>query len=289
MNKKKVILILSVIALLFSLSGCSIPVDESGKFILITADTTFKHMMSNEGFFSALFVYPLSKMINFIAPLTNVGIAIVLVTIIVNALALVLTLKSNVDMQKMQIAQPEIERITKKYEGKTDEASKMRQAQETQRIYQKYNINIFSTMLAQFIQFPILIAMYHAVQRSEAVATGSFLGMNLDISPLAGVQNGQYGYIVIFVLMLIAQFISMRTPVMLQKIRAKKEAEMHYKRYQEPKNPMGNSMYFMIIFIGVLMLQWPSAMSLYYFISSCVMIIKTIIVDKIAMKEKEKL
>lgn len=144
-------------------------------------------------------------------------------------------------------------------------------------------------MLAQFVQFPILIAMYHAVQRAEAVATGTFLGLSLEVTPLNGIKGGQFGYAIIFVLMLVAQLISMRVPMMLQKRRAKKEAEIHHRRYEEPKNPMGNSMYFMILFIGVLMLSWPSAMSLYYCISSCVMIVKTIVVDKIAEKQKQNM
>lgn len=137
MNKKKIILVLSVIALLFALSGCAIPTDESGKFILITADTTFKQMMQNEGFFSAIFVFPLSKMINLMAPMTNVGVSIIAVTVLINVLVTLVTLKSNIGMQKMQMIQPELDRIQKKYEGRKDEASQMRQAQELQRVYQK--------------------------------------------------------------------------------------------------------------------------------------------------------
>ena len=73
----------------------------------------------------------------------------------------------------MQLIQPEINKIQRKYEGKDDDASKMRQAQELQNLYKKYGINPFGTILITFIQFPIIIAMYQAVQRSYAVTTGS--------------------------------------------------------------------------------------------------------------------
>ena len=102
MNKKKLLIVLSVIFILFAATGCQMPRDSEGNIILITLDTTFQQMMDSEGFFSAIFVYPLSQFINFITPYTNVGIAILIVTVVVNGLVMLLTLKQNIQMQKMQ-------------------------------------------------------------------------------------------------------------------------------------------------------------------------------------------
>lgn len=288
MNKKKLILVLTIVSLLFLMSGCSVPTDEAGNVKLITDETTFSMIMDSEGIFSALCVYPLAKLINWLTPITNVGIAIILVTILVNGLALLLTFKSNVESQKLQMVQPEIAKIQKKYEGKDDQNSKIRAANEMQNIYKKYDIHPFRTMLSQFIQFPILFAIYYAVRRASYVATGTFLGMSLEVTPIQGVMdehNILYG--ILFALMIGAQLISMKVPMMLQEKRLKKEAEIHHRRYDKPENPTGNMMYFMIIFIGVLMLSWPSAMSLYYLISSLVAIGKTCLVDKIMHRNKD--
>ena len=288
MNKKKLFVVLSILVLLFVVSGCSIPTDEQGNFIQITNETTFQNMMDNEGFFSAIFVYPLSKLINIIAGATgNVGLAILIITVAINAIILVLTLKQNIAMQRMQAIQPELERIQRKYEGREDQASKMRMAQEMQNLYSKNKINPLGSMLVMFIQFPVIIAMYHAVQRSQAVATGTFLGISLELTPIEGIQNGQFTYIILFGLMLLAQVGSMLLPQKLAQRRAKMEAEKHHRPYRKTSNPMQSSMYIMMAVVLLLGVTWPTAMSFYWMISSCVNIVKTIIVDAIGARRKE--
>ena len=60
--------------------------------------------------------------------------------------------------EMMKQASPELERIRKKYEGKTDEASLMRQNQEMLMVYKKYNFNPLSSCLVSFIQLPLFFA-----------------------------------------------------------------------------------------------------------------------------------
>lgn len=288
MNKKRLILVLTLVGLLFLMSGCTIPTDDSGNIIFITNDTTFESIMDSEGLFSAIFVFPLAKLINWLTPLTNVVVAIILVTILVNALALLLTFRSSMESQKLQLIQPELTRIQKKYEGKDDQTSRMRAAQEMQNVYKKHDIHPFRTILSQFIQYPILIAIYYAVRRSSAIATASFMGLSLEVTPLQGFQTGQYAYVVIFALMIVAQIVAMKTPMFLQEQKLKRESEIHHRRYDKPENPMGGMMYAMVIFIGILMISWPSAMSLYYLISSLVMIAKTLLVNKLTEKTMNK-
>ena len=56
------------------------------------------------------------------------------------------------------------------------------------------------------------MAMYMAVQRSEAVQTGSFLGMKMDSTPLTGIQGALKGdaagwmYLLLFIFMAVCQF-----------------------------------------------------------------------------------
>ena len=288
MNKKRLLVVLSILLLLFVVSGCSIPTDEQGHFIQITDETTFQYMMDNEGFFAAIFVYPLSKIINYVAGATgNVGLAILIITVAINAIILVLTLKQNISMQRMQAIQPELERIQRKYEGREDQASKMRMAQEMQNLYSKNKINPLGSMLVMFIQFPVIIAMYHAVQRSSAVATGTFLGISLEKTPIEGIQGGQFVYLILFALMLVAQIGSMLIPQKLAQRRAKMEAEKHHRPYRKTSNPMQSSMYVMMAVVLLLGITWPTAMSFYWMISSCVNIVKSFIVDAISARSKE--
>ena len=187
---KKVLLLSAVVLFAVSAAGCSVPTDETGAVKQITSSTTFNETMNSENWFSAILVWPMAQVLNRLAPSIGVAGAIAVLTIAVNAILLVFTLKSTIATQEMQMLQPEIEKITRKYEGKTDQASQMRMAQEQQALYKKYNINPFSMILVTFLQFPIIIAMYQAVQRATAVKTGTFMGLSLETKVLDGIRGG---------------------------------------------------------------------------------------------------
>jgi YidC/Oxa1 family membrane protein insertase len=287
MRKRRILILLLVIGALFTLTGCTIPKDpETGKFVYITAETTFNSIMQTENWFTAIFVFPLANLINImVSKGINVGVAITALTLLVHSVILALTWKSNVQQAKLQEIQPELTKIQNKYKGLKDEQSRMKQAQDMQNLYKKNEVNPLSTMLSTFVQFPVIIAMYQAVQRAEAVATGSFFGLSLEQTPLAGIKGGEYGYVILFALMIVAQFGGMRIPTYLTERRGRKEALRKHVKYEKPKNAMQNQMYIMILFISVLAISWPAAMSLYWMISSVVNVLKQIIIHKMISKD----
>ena len=279
-RKKQLLLLLVFVALLFLASGCTAPVDpETKEVIQITSDTTFKYMMANENWFSAFFVFPLSKLINFLTPYVGVALSISVVTLLVHIITLIFTIKSTVMTQKMQVIQPEMNRIQKKYEGKTDERSQMAQAQELQRLYKDNGINPFGASISSFIQLPIIMAIYLSVQRAETVVNGTMWGLSLKETPLHGIMSGQWLYLVIFVFMALCQIGSMMLPQFLATQKAKKEAAAHHRKYEKTKQPGGNMMIYMMVFILVISINWPAAMTIYWAVSSLVMIFKTLFVQ----------
>ena len=282
MNKKKILLLLSVVCLLFFLTGCS------QNFDIITSETTFEQMRNAEGngIFDLILTWPLAQAINQLTDVIgSVFFAIVIVTVIINGILLAATYKSNLAMQRMQTLQPELNKIQKKYEGRTDQASQMRMSQEMQALYKKYDINPLGSLLTTFLQFPVLIAMYSAVRRSAAVANGQFLSYTLALTPRQALTEKAWPLLAIYVFMIAAQLLSVTLPQILNKIRLKKEADLHHKHYEEPKNQNVAMTYGMVVFIAFIMLNWPCALSLYYTISSCIQIIKTLILNKITEKE----
>lgn len=289
MNKKKLI-ILVLIVLLLVLTGCvNAPKDEAGNVILITDETTFNYMFNNEGFFEALFILPLAKAINYFISSTNsVFFGVVFVTLIVNLLVLVLTWKQNVSQQKMQEIQPEITKLQKKYEGKNDETSRMRMQQEMMAIYQQNGVNPLGSFAGIFTQLPIMIAMYNAVIRSEYVAKGVFAGLNLDKTPLKGFNEGNYGYAILFVGMVIIQFASIKLPSFLAELKAKKEAEKQHRKYRKEENPANSTIYIMSAIFSFMALTFPSAMAVYWAISSVMQIMKTLIIHYFIGRKRER-
>ncbi|MBQ6333624.1 MAG: membrane protein insertase YidC [Erysipelotrichaceae bacterium] len=278
MNTKRLKLVLSLIALALLLTGCSTSTE------LITLDTSFKDAM-NDGFLSAFITYPLSQAINWLTPKVGIFMAISIVTIIINALVLAFTFKSSMAMQKMQEIQPELQKIQAKYEGRTDDMSQQRMAMEMQQLYSKYGINPLGSIASTFIQFPILIGMYNAVRRSEAVANATFAGVSLSLSPSQAIGQKAWICLVIFVLMVACQFISIKIPQWLAEKRGKEEAEKHHKTYKKPENQNQSMTYMMLAMVAFAMYSIPTAVSLYYCISSIVNIAKTLVIDKMTHKE----
>jgi YidC/Oxa1 family membrane protein insertase len=164
----------------------------------------------------------------------------------------------------------------------------MKQAAEMQALYKKYNVNPFSMILVTFLQFPIIIAIYQAVQRASAVRTGTFFGLSLETTILNGIKSGQWGYLGIFIVMGLCQYASMMLPQYLAKKKAKEEADKHHRKAPEAAGAQSKMMqYYMLVMILAFGLMWPAAMSVYWTIYSLVTIVKTLLVQKIIDKQKK--
>ena len=291
---KKLLALMAIVTIVVTATGCTAPKDANGHIILISNTTTFGDIFQSENWFNALFVWPLSWVLNHLAPIITVGGAIAVVTAIVNGLLAVFTLKSQMGMQRMQMLQPELNKIQRKYEGRDDQASKMRMAQEQQQLMKKYDVNPGSMMLVQFIQLPIIMAMFMAIQRAEAVVNGTFLGMNLQVKPseafgllFKGDLSG-LPYIILFLLMAITQVVLVLLPMYFQKKKAAAEAAKHHRKPEPTNNQNMMMQMYMIVMVLAFGLMWQSGMSLFWFIRNIVDIIKTIIVQNIMENNSQK-
>ena len=291
---KKLLALMAIVTIVVTATGCTAPKDANGHIILISESTTFGEIFQTENWFNALFVWPLSWVLNKLAPVITVGGAIAVVTAVVNGLLAVFTLKSQMGMQRMQMLQPELNKIQRKYEGRDDQASKMRMAQEQQQLMNKYNVNPGSMMLVQFIQLSIIMAMFMAIQRAEAVVNGTFLGMNLQVKPseafgllFKGDLSG-LPYIILFLLMAVTQVVLVLLPMYFQKKKATAEAAKHHRKPEPTNNQNMMMQMYMIVMVLAFGLMWQSGMSLFWFIRNIVDIIKTIIVQNIMENNSQK-
>ena len=291
---KKLLALMAIVTIVVTATGCTAPKDANGHIILISNTTTFGDIFQSENWFNALFVWPLSWVLNHLAPIITVGGAIAVVTAVVNGLLAVFTLKSQMGMQRMQMLQPELNKIQRKYEGRDDQASKMRMAQEQQQLMKKYDVNPGSMMLVQFIQLPIIMAMFMAIQRAEAVVNGTFLGMNLQVKPseafgllFKGNLSG-LPYIILFLLMAVTQVVLVLLPMYFQKKKATAEAAKHHRKPEPTNNQNMMMQMYMIVMVLAFGLMWQSGMSLFWFIRNIVDIIKTIIVQNIMENNSQK-
>lgn len=119
----------------------------------------------------------------------NIGLAIILFTVIVNILIIPLTISSQKNMKLNTVVQPEVAKITAKYKGKKDQASLEKQQKETQMIYEKYGYNPTSGCLPTLIQFPIMLALYRVIYQIPGYVTAIYDQFK-GIVDLALTQNG---------------------------------------------------------------------------------------------------
>jgi len=272
------------LGLLITLTACTNVIDPETKLIMpdkiIYLTTAMGDVLADESWFSAFFVFPISQAINFIDQYVGVVMSIIIVTILIKLLTLSFTIKSTVASQKMQVINPELKAIQDKYAGKTDNQSKMKMSQEMQALYSKHNINPFGSIVVMFIQFPVIIAMYQAVQRAAAVVNGSVFGTSLQTTPMDAVLQGVYLFAAIYVLMGVFQFISMKLPMYLQKKLAPVKEKKHAVGDKKSAGPnMEMMMYVSLVMIMGIAVSWPTAMSLYWLVTSLAQVAQTVFIQ----------
>lgn len=98
----------------------------------------------------------------------NVGLCIILFTIVMKTLMIPLTIKQQKTTKLMSVMNPEIQAIQKKYKGKSDQESMQRQNVEIQAVYEKYGTSMTGGCLPLLIQMPILLALYRVIYNIPA-------------------------------------------------------------------------------------------------------------------------
>lgn len=98
----------------------------------------------------------------------NIGLCIILFTIVTRLLLFPLTVKQQKSSKLMNVMQPELNAIQKKYKGKDDQQSMMMMQAETKAVYEKYGTSMMGGCLPLFIQMPILFALYRVIYNIPA-------------------------------------------------------------------------------------------------------------------------
>ena len=111
------------------------------------------------GFFFTAFYQPIYNALAYIisvAPGANVGVSVVLLTLLVRGALLPLSHKSVTSQAKMRSIAPHIEKLKEKHKD-----NKQEQARKTMELYKEHGINPFSGCLLVVVQLPIIFALYY--------------------------------------------------------------------------------------------------------------------------------
>ena len=132
-------------------------------------------LTQNETFIIGQVAWLLGKIMNAIfnvldfIGIPNIGLAIILFTIVVNVLMLPLTMKQQKFSKLSAKMNPELQAIQAKYKDKKgDNNAMMAMQQETQAVYAKYGVSPTGSCGQLLIQMPILFALYRVIYSMPA-------------------------------------------------------------------------------------------------------------------------
>lgn len=99
----------------------------------------------------------------------NIGLCIILFTLVTKVLMLPLTIKQQKSSKLMAVMQPELTAIQKKYKGKeNDQKAAMMMQAEMKAVYEKYGTSMTGGCLPLLIQMPIILTLYQIIYRIPA-------------------------------------------------------------------------------------------------------------------------
>lgn len=158
------------------------------EFILLTQST------GPIGFIARLLGYIMNAIFFVIDKigLPNVGLAIILFTIVVNLLMLPLTIKQQKFSKLSAKMNPELQVINEKYKGKQDQDSMMAKNQEIQAVYAKYGVSASGSCVQLLIQMPILFALYRVIYAMPAYVTKIGNTFRVLADKIISFDNGQF-------------------------------------------------------------------------------------------------
>ena len=219
-----------------------------------------------EGLWTSLFVKPLAFILIWLGNLVkNNAISIIIVSIAIRLIAFPLTKKTAMQSELIKKAQPELNKIQKKYANKQDQESMIKQNQEIMMVYQKYKINPISGCLFAFIQLPIFIAFFEAIQRTPVIFEDKFLGLQLGTTPAIGITSSTfYAYLIIMIIIGATNFFS---------FKLNPTGNM-----EDPSMKMMPTM--MTVMIIVTALFMPSGLGIYWATSNLFTIVQNVMVKR---------
>ncbi len=229
----------------------------------------FTPLENYEGLWTSLFVKPLAWLILKIGYLLNsYGSSIIITCLLIRTLLMPITKKTAMQSEQIKQAQPELEKLEKKYKGKeNNQEAQTQKAQEMMLIYQKYQINPLTGCLLSIIQIPLLFAFLEAINRTPALFENDFLVFQMGTTPWVGIiNNHNYWYILLLILIIGTTFLSFRKTLKDQSGAA--------------ADQMKYTIYFMLAMVSVASLTLPAALGIYWITSSLFTILQNVYVER---------
>ena len=202
----------------------------------------------------------------------SMGMVLLLMTLIVKAVIFPTTWKTYISSARMRVLKPKIDEINKKYPKQEDA---MKKQQEIMALYSQYGVSPMGGCLPMLLQMPIIMALFMFVPSAIELRQESFLWAD-DLStydafihfpfhiPLIGSHLSLF-----CVLMTVTNLLNVKFMMQQQDTGANPQmAAMKWMSYLMP-----------LMFLFILN-EYPSGLNYYYFLSTLISIVTTIILRR---------
>ena len=113
------------------------------------------------------------------------ALSIVGLVVVMRAAMIPLFVRQIKASRKMQMIQPELQKIQKKYKGKNDPESRQAMTQETMELYRKEGTNPFSSCLPILVQSPFFFGLFRVLNGLDEIAAGTHSAIGPITQPVA--------------------------------------------------------------------------------------------------------
>jgi membrane protein insertase, YidC/Oxa1 family, C-terminal domain len=221
-----------------------------------------------DGIWTTIFVKPLAWVLLEIGEfLGNYGLSIIFVTLLIRLIMFPITQKTARQSENLKIAKPKLDKLEKKYAGKSDQESTLKKSQEMMAIYKSHNINPMAGCLYGFIQIPLFFAFYEAMYRLPIMFEGNLLGFSLATAPFKGITSGNWLYAILPILVFAATYFSFKL----------NSGAMLGKDQEKQMKIMMNVMMVMVFFMSFNM---PTGIIFYWVTNNTFTIVQNLIVKR---------
>jgi len=209
----------------------------------------------------------------------NMGIVILILSIIMKILLLPIAYKTYLSSVKMKALMPEMEALNKKYENKDP----LKKQQEQMQLYQRAGVSPFSGCIPLLIQIPILIALFSFVPAAFELRQKSFLWAD-DLSTYDSIWD--FGYVP-FINWAYGDHVSLFALMMFVSTLIYTYMNSHIMPQQNEQMPgMKFMMYFMPVIFLAVMNRYSAGLSWYYFLANILSFLQNWIFKKIINADK---
>ncbi|MBI3331330.1 YidC/Oxa1 family membrane protein insertase [Candidatus Peregrinibacteria bacterium] len=267
----------------------------AGSGSTLSARFTMKEAGPHVKLFRTFITEPFLNFLIFIAsihPTHDLGIAIIILTLIVKLLLYFPTQHALEGQKKMQLLQPKMDDLKKRYSGDPQKLQS-----ETMKLWKEHKVNPFQSCLPMLVQFPVLIGLFYVIRDGSVLNLSRHLiypmYQHLDWSfdtHFLGLDLLKPNWVIMPAALMIMQFIQMKLSFAISDRKKAKEksqesiVEVAKEGVKDPvsatKMQQNMMLYGLPFMIGFFAFQFPAAVALYWGVSTLFAIGQQIIVNR---------